>query len=145
MHTGKMHTGKRPATRRRASTFRRDRGALGDDLPTGHRVVTVIAKPVGNIARMSDPYMFRIAEYARPSHLLVHLSDTHLRSGTGVFGIDAAANVERVMAELEQSGGRPDALVFTGDLADLGEPEAYARLRASVEPAASIPDRKSVV
>ncbi|WP_309067767.1 phosphodiesterase [Microbacterium sp.] len=85
---------------------------------------------------MSDPYMFRIAEYARPSHLLVHLSDTHLRSGTGVFGIDAAANVERVMAELEQSGGRPDALVFTGDLADLGEPEAYARLRASVEPAA---------
>ncbi|WP_345751164.1 phosphodiesterase [Microbacterium rhizophilus] len=85
---------------------------------------------------MSDTPELRIAEYARSSHLLVHLSDTHLRARDGVFGIDAAANVERVMSQLGRSGGRPDAIVFTGDLADLGEREAYVRLRAAVEPAA---------
>jgi len=29
----------------------------------------------------------------------------------------------------------PEAVIFTGDLADLGEPEAYAKLRAIVDPA----------
>ncbi|WOF24211.1 phosphodiesterase [Microbacterium betulae] len=78
----------------------------------------------------------RAAEYARPSHLLVHLSDTHLRAEGGVFGIDAARHLRRVLAELESSGARPDALVFTGDLADLGEADAYAHLREVVAPAA---------
>ncbi|WP_308421661.1 phosphodiesterase [Microbacterium album] len=86
---------------------------------------------------MSDLPEIRIAEYARPSHLLVHLSDTHLRAEGGVFGVDAVGNVNRVLAQLEASGGRPDALIFTGDLADLGEEEAYAQLRAAVEPAAA--------
>lgn len=85
---------------------------------------------------MSDTPDVRIAEYARPSHLLVHLSDTHLRAQGGVFGIDAAAHVERMLTDLVAAGGRPDALVFTGDLADLGEPDAYARLREIVQPAA---------
>jgi Icc protein len=31
---------------------------------------------------------------------------------------------------------KPEALVFTGDLADLGQPDAYKRLRAIVEPVA---------
>jgi hypothetical protein len=34
---------------------------------------------------------------------------------------------------------RPDALVFTGDLTDLGEPGAYARLRVLVEPVGGPP------
>jgi 3',5'-cyclic AMP phosphodiesterase CpdA len=41
-----------------------------------------------------------------------------------------------VFAELEQSGRRPEAIIFTGDLADKGEPDAYDRLRAIVQPAA---------
>ncbi|MER7796895.1 phosphodiesterase [Microbacterium sp. NPDC096154] len=85
---------------------------------------------------MSDAPEVRIAEYARPSHTLVHLSDTHLRAHGGVFGIDAADNVERVLSDLAGAGGHPDALVFTGDLADLGEQDAYGRLRDIVEPAA---------
>ncbi|WP_261166093.1 phosphodiesterase [Microbacterium sp. Marseille-Q6965] len=78
----------------------------------------------------------RIAEYTRPSHLLVHLSDTHLRARGGVFDIDAAAHLRRILEQLEDSGARPDAIVFTGDLVDLGEREAYAELRDIVEPAA---------
>ena len=31
----------------------------------------------------------------------------------------------------------PQALVFTGDLADIGEPDAYERLKALVEPVAA--------
>ncbi len=85
---------------------------------------------------MSDAPEVRIAEYARPSHTLVHLSDTHLRAQGGVFGIDAATNVERMLADLTRAGARPDALIFTGDLADLGERDAYAQLRGIVKPAA---------
>lgn len=76
------------------------------------------------------------SEYARASHVLVHLSDTHLRAEGGVFGIDAAEHVSRMLAEVEASGARPDALVFTGDLADLGERDAYRQLRDAVAPAA---------
>jgi len=37
---------------------------------------------------------------------------------------------------MERSGTRPQAIVFTGDLADLAEPDAYETLRAIVGPAA---------
>jgi len=43
---------------------------------------------------------------------------------------------EHALAQLERSIARPEAIVFTGDLADLGEPDAYERLREVVEPAA---------
>ena len=66
----------------------------------------------------------------------MHLSDTHLRAEGGVFGIDAVRHLQRALSEIESSGARPDALIFTGDLADLGEADAYARLREVVAPAA---------
>lgn len=101
------------------------------------RVLTRHGKQAGNIYPMAaHAPATRIAEYSRPSHLLVHLSDTHLRAAGGVFDIDAAHHVRRIMAQLERSGTRPDAIVFTGDLADLGESAAYAELRQVVEPAA---------
>ena len=37
------------------------------------------------------------------------------------------------MAQLERSGLRPDAFVFTGDIADRGESDAYRRVRDIVE------------
>ncbi|MGN6324840.1 phosphodiesterase [Pseudolysinimonas sp.] len=80
----------------------------------------------------------RDAEYPRPDHTLVHISDTHLLGGgRRLYGrVDAEQHLRELMSRLEETGRRPDALVFTGDLADLGEPEAYARIRRIVEPAA---------
>ena len=80
----------------------------------------------------------RTAEYSRPDYFLLHLSDTHLLAdGNRLYGsVDSARHVERLIADVEASGGRPDAIVITGDLADKGEPHAYAQLRSIVEPAA---------
>lgn len=81
----------------------------------------------------------RTAEYPRPNHFLLHISDTHLLAGGGkLYGsVDSETHLRQVFDDLEASGGRPEAIVFTGDLADKGEPDAYARLRAIVEPAAA--------
>jgi Icc protein len=81
----------------------------------------------------------RIAEYPRPSHFLLHLSDTHLITGDGLLydSVDADSHLRRVFEEFEAAGARPEAIVFTGDLADKGDPAAYAKLRSIVEPAAA--------
>ncbi|MGA7147769.1 MAG: metallophosphoesterase, partial [Microbacterium sp.] len=81
----------------------------------------------------------RTAEYPKPERILLHLSDTHLRAGgSRLFDlVDAASHLERALAVIEASGIRPDAVVFTGDLADLGERDAYARLRGLVDPFAA--------
>ncbi|ALE05701.1 3',5'-cyclic-nucleotide phosphodiesterase [Arthrobacter sp. ERGS1:01] len=77
------------------------------------------------------------AEHPRPRHFLLHLSDTHLLGGPGpLYGaVDSEARLRQVFAEIAASGARPEAVIFTGDLADKGEPEAYAKLRRIVEPA----------
>lgn len=69
---------------------------------------------------------------------IVHLSDTHLLAGDARLGgrYDVGANLAATLAAVERTGICPDALVFTGDLTDLGEPEAYRALRAAVEPVA---------
>lgn len=82
----------------------------------------------------------RQAEYPRPNHFVLHLSDTHfIADPGGLYGstVDSEAQLRRLFDEVEASGGRPEAIVITGDLADKGEPEAYAKLRAIVEPAAA--------
>lgn len=80
----------------------------------------------------------QFGQYAPARRVIVHLSDTHLLAGDRRLGgrYDVAANLARTMRAVEDLGIRPDALVFTGDLTDLGEPEAYAALRAEVEPVA---------
>lgn len=81
----------------------------------------------------------RQAEYPRPHHFILHLSDTHFIAGDGgLYGsdVDSEAQLRLLFDEVEESGGRPEAIVITGDLADKGAPEAYAKLRAIVEPAA---------
>jgi 3',5'-cyclic AMP phosphodiesterase CpdA len=80
----------------------------------------------------------RIAEYPRPDHFLLHISDTHvLAGGEKLYGsVDSERHLRALLTEVEASGGRPEAIVFTGDLADRGQPDAYARLRALVEPVA---------
>ncbi|WP_373462234.1 phosphodiesterase [Arthrobacter agilis] len=67
------------------------------------------------------------------------MSDTHLLDGDRpLYGaVDSEARLKEVFDDLEASGARPQAIVFTGDLADKGEPGAYAKLRAIVDPAAA--------
>ncbi len=45
-------------------------------------------------------------------------------------------HLQTLFDEFEASGARPEAIVFTGDLADKGEPDAYARIRGIVDPVA---------
>ena len=79
------------------------------------------------------------AQYSRPDHFILHFSDTHFVAGPGpLYGaVDSEARLRQIFEELECSGSRPEAIVFTGDLADSGDPEAYAKLRAIVDPAAA--------
>ena len=81
---------------------------------------------------------WREAEYPRPEHVLVHISDTHLLAGEGRLydRIDSAVRLRELLTALERTGRRPEAIVFTGDLADRGEPAAYAELATIVEPVA---------
>jgi len=83
--------------------------------------------------------VIQLGQHPRPAHTIVHLSDTHfLARGAPLYGsVETEENLRQALGQLERSGIRPEALVFTGDLADLGEPDAYQRLRAIVEPAAA--------
>lgn len=78
------------------------------------------------------------AQYPRPKHFLLHLSDTHLVAGDELLydTVDADGHLRRLFDEFESSGSRPEAIVFTGDLADKGDPRAYRKLRTIVEPVA---------
>jgi len=78
------------------------------------------------------------AEHPRPRHFILHLSDTHLLAGPDpLYGaVDSRAKLISLFERLAAAERKPEAIVFTGDLADKGEPEAYDALRSIVEPAA---------
>lgn len=80
----------------------------------------------------------RTAEYPRPDHFLLHISDTHVLAGGGMLydRVASERHLQTLFDEFEASGARPEAIVFTGDLADKGEPDAYARIRGIVDPVA---------
>lgn len=76
--------------------------------------------------------------YPQPTHFLLHISDTHFvgRDGRLFNAIDSASNLERLFQEFDQASVHPEALIFSGDLADRGEPDAYLQLRSLIEPIA---------
>jgi Icc protein len=80
----------------------------------------------------------RTAEYPRPDHFLLHISDTHVLAGGGKLydRVESERHLQTLFEEFEASGGRPEAIVFTGDMADKGEPDAYDRIRGIVDPVA---------
>ncbi|MDM4762895.1 metallophosphoesterase [Galbitalea sp. SE-J8] len=80
-----------------------------------------------------------LGQYGAPTHTIAHLSDPHLLAGGAPLhgAVDTVAHLERAVTMLRHLDPLPQALVFTGDLADLGEPDAYRRLRSIVEPAAA--------
>lgn len=80
----------------------------------------------------------QFGQYAPAVRTILHLSDTHLLAGGALHGpgIDTEEHLATTLRLIERMQPRPDALVFTGDLTDLGEPDAYQRLRDLVEPVA---------
>ena len=80
-----------------------------------------------------------MGQYPPAGHVLAHISDTHLLAqGRALYGkVPVEERLAAALRRLEFGPVSPDALVFTGDLADLGEPDAYVRLRAAVEPVAA--------
>lgn len=82
--------------------------------------------------------MFASLEHPELDHFILHISDTHFVGGNAPLHgkIDTEANLRRLFEDFAKTKARPEAIVFTGDLADTGEDEAYQRLRAIVEPAA---------
>lgn len=82
--------------------------------------------------------MERLGQYPHPAHSLIHLSDPHfLADDRRLFGtVDTDRGLVASLDRLQQSGLRPEAIVVTGDLADLGEVDAYRRLRSLLEPVA---------
>lgn len=80
--------------------------------------------------------MSSFGQHPAPSLSLLHLSDTHLLGGDrSLFGVLATEKkLEEVFHRVSNSGLDIAAIVITGDLVDLGEPEAYAKLADIVNP-----------
>lgn len=80
--------------------------------------------------------MKQLGSFPAPSHTIAHLSDVHLLAGGapqhGV--VNVLTNLHHCLDLVERCGRRVDALLFTGDLTDLGEPAAYEQLRDTVAP-----------
>lgn len=83
--------------------------------------------------------MIQLGQHPAPSHVIAHVSDTHLLAGgRPLYGkVNTIEHLTQALLQLERSIAHPQAIVFTGDLADLGEPDAYVRLREIVEPVAA--------
>ncbi len=83
--------------------------------------------------------MIQFGQYPAPVHVIAHISDTHFLGGNRPLHGEVAPeeNLLRALVQLERSALNPEAIVFTGDLADRAEPDAYRRLREIVEPAAA--------
>lgn len=82
--------------------------------------------------------METLGQHPAPSHVIAHISDPHLLAdGVLQFGaVDTVEHLRRALTRLTQIENPPHALVFTGDLADIGDPAAYALLKEVVEPVA---------
>jgi Icc protein len=79
-----------------------------------------------------------LGQHPLPTHVLAHVSDPHLLAERLLYGaIDTHETLRHALAKLGQLEVPPQAIVFTGDLADRAEPKAYVKLREIVEPAAA--------
>lgn len=85
----------------------------------------------------------------RATHVLAHLSDTHLTSAGVSYNkvLDSTAAMTRALDVLRQSiadGRTVDAVVFSGDLTDTGDPDAYRRIAAAVDELGGDPPPASI-
>lgn len=79
------------------------------------------------------------SQHGTPDHYIWHISDTHFVKDADLLHgkVDSDANLARLFERVADASHAPEAIVLTGDLADMGDPDAYVRLRAIVEPAAA--------
>lgn len=78
-----------------------------------------------------------LGQYPDPTHVVAHLSDPHLLIRSPLYGVvDTVEHLRAALTRLARLPTPPQALVFTGDLADEAEPAAYAKIREIVEPVA---------
>lgn len=77
----------------------------------------------------------QFGQHAPARRTVIHISDTHLIVGnTPLSGsFDPIENLKAMLERIERIRDA-DALVITGDLTDLGEPDAYRDLKRLVEP-----------
>lgn len=82
-----------------------------------------------------------------PTHVVAHLSDTHLTGDGSLVDevVDARAQLRAALDVLTSWNVRCDAWVFSGDLSDDGSPASYAWLRQQVLDAAAAAGDVSVV
>jgi 3',5'-cyclic AMP phosphodiesterase CpdA len=68
--------------------------------------------------------------------LICQISDLHIKAGGRLSGgvVDTAAMFRACVAHVGALPQRPDAVLLTGDLVDLGRPEEYALLRELIAP-----------
>lgn len=85
------------------------------------------------------PARYVFGRHEPASHVIIHVSDPHFLAGGVHLGgrYDVESNFARTLEAIRAVHPSPAAIVVTGDLADLGEPEAYRRLRTALEPAAA--------
>ncbi|WP_345802075.1 phosphodiesterase [Microbacterium sp. AZCO] len=98
-----------------------------------------MATPPSDAGAAGSAASVRFGQHPPARRVILHLSDTHLLAGNRPLGgrYDTAANLARTLEAVERTGIHPDAIVFTGDLTDLGESEAYVALKETVEPFAT--------
>lgn len=82
---------------------------------------------------------FAFGAHPPASHTIVHLSDPHFLADGRLLvdRVDVEENLRRMLDAVIATESSPNAVVITGDLADLGEPDAYRRLKGMIEPVAA--------
>jgi 3',5'-cyclic AMP phosphodiesterase CpdA len=71
-----------------------------------------------------------------PRYTILQVSDPHVPAEGFLFDrVDACARVQASVEMIAAAGCSPDVLVLSGDVADRGEADAYARLRPVIEAA----------
>ena len=83
--------------------------------------------------------MTQYGQLAPPTHVVAHLSDTHLLAGDArqYDAIDTVGRFRQALDRVGRIDPPPQALVFTGDLTDVGDPASYRIVREVVEPMAA--------
>ncbi|WP_353814312.1 phosphodiesterase [Agromyces sp. SYSU T00266] len=81
----------------------------------------------------------RLGRYPAARHVIAHLSDTHLLEGGARLGgrADTVTQLEHASEQIARMAGGLDAILVSGDIADLGEEDAYHRVRAALDPVAA--------